>query len=100
MPEVGRFLKFSFLFCAPVQALLSRDTEMAGFCSAVFIFLQNTVGFHTKYANRCFSGSILLLSMSKDYSQVLEKQFALCMEKQFLKSSIGKGRISLLLFSL
>lgn len=82
------------------KTLLSRDTVITVFFSEMFIFLQNTGGFHTKYANCCFSGSIFLLSMSKDYSQVLEKRFALCMEKQFLESSIGKGRISLLAFCL
>lgn len=60
----------SFLFCSVHQfkTLLPRGTAITISCSEIILFLQNTVGFHTKSANSAvLNGNIFWLSTSKDY---------------------------------
>lgn len=70
---------------------LSSHCNMISLCSE---FISQDIPIKTFFTAKliALNGKIFWLSLSKGLSQVLGKQFALCMEKQFLESSIGKRR--------
>lgn len=91
----------SFIYCD------GRNWTSLFFCSEMFVFLQNAVGFNTKSANYAIANvnnfdcqwARLMSSFGKT-CLLHKKQLHKKLEKEFLKSSLGKEKILLPAFLL